>query len=86
MVTYNKYNEYHLGNRSSMIKKGLCFWPQHGIKWIDNNKQKQSLLLCVVKEKKDNLRNFKKDFLILLFQNELLRLASKVLIGILFNL
>ena len=55
MVTYNKYNEYHLGNRSSIIKKGLCFWPQHGIKWIDNNKQKQSLLLCIVKETKDNL-------------------------------
>lgn len=51
----NEYNEKHLGNRGDMIKKGLCFWVKSGIKWVDNNKQSQCLLLCIVKETKDNL-------------------------------
>lgn len=49
------WNDKHLGDRASMIKKGLCFWVMSGIKWVDNNNQKQTLLLCVVKESKDDL-------------------------------
>lgn len=49
------WNDKHLGDRVSMIKKGLCFWVMSGIKWEDNTGQKQSLLLCIVKETKDDL-------------------------------
>ena len=55
LIMINSYNEKHLGNRTELIKKGLCFWVMSGIKWTDNTGQKQSLLLCIVKESKDNL-------------------------------
>lgn len=51
----SNWNDKHLGNRTNMLKKGLCFWVMSGIKWIDNANQKQSLLLCIVKETKDDL-------------------------------
>jgi len=51
----SNWNDKHLGDRVSMIKKGLCFWVMSGIKWVDNNNQKQSLLLCIVKEGKNDL-------------------------------
>ncbi len=58
MGSTSDWNEKHLGDRGSMIKKGLCFWVMAGIKWLDNTNQKQSLLLCIVKEIKDPSGDF----------------------------
>ena len=55
MSSTGSWNNKHLGDRVSMIKKGLCFWVMSGIKWVDNNNQEQPLLLCIVKESKDDL-------------------------------
>ncbi len=55
MSSTSDWNEKHLGDRGSMIKKGLCFWVKSYIKWQDNTGQAQSLLLCVVKEVDSNM-------------------------------